>query len=55
MVAKWTPLAIAAAEPLATVYERIPKTTGSSARSSNARGQRAGKMVGSLALKGARA
>jgi len=53
-LAKWTPLAIAAAEPLATVYERIPKTTGSFREILDAAVNAQAEMVGSLALKGAR-
>ena len=54
-LAKWTPAAIAAAEPLAEVYKGIPNTTGTFKEILEAAAAAQSELVGSLALKGARA
>jgi methane monooxygenase component A beta chain/propane monooxygenase small subunit len=54
-VAKWTPAAIAAAEPLAEVFNGIPQATGTFSGILDAAVAAQTDLVGSLALKGARA
>jgi methane monooxygenase component A beta chain/propane monooxygenase small subunit len=50
----WTPLALAAAEPLSAVYDRIPRTTGSFAEILAAAVGAQAESVASIGLKGAR-
>ncbi len=54
-LAKWTPAVIAAAEPLAEVYNRIPHARGTFQDLLDTAVAGQAELVGSLALKGARA